>query len=95
MENIQRVQDKISSGKNIIFSSDDPVGAVQLSGMKDVLGKVDRYIENSNIAIDRLSLVDSTMEAVNNVFIRAKELSVQAANDIYGVFRSRSNSTRI
>ena len=25
------------------------------------------------------------MEAVNNVFIRAKELSVQAANDIYGV----------
>ena len=32
MENIQKVQDKISSGKNIIFSSDDPVGAVQLSG---------------------------------------------------------------
>ena len=30
MENIQKVQDKISSGKNIIFSSDDPVGAVQL-----------------------------------------------------------------
>ena len=44
MENIQKVQDKISSGKNIIFSSDDPVGAVQLSGMKDVLGKVDRSI---------------------------------------------------
>ena len=85
MENIQKVQDKISSGKNITISSDDPVGAVQLSGMKDVLSKVDRYIENSNVAIDRLSLMDSTMEAVNNVFIRAKELSVQAANDIYGV----------
>ncbi len=85
MEKIQTVQDKISSGKNIIFSSDDPVGAVQLSGMKDVLGKVDRYIENSNIALDRLNLMDATMEAVNNVFIRAKELSVQAANDIYGV----------
>ena len=85
MENIQKVQDKISSGKNIIFSSDDPVGAVQLSGMKDVLGKVDRFIENSNIALDRLHLMDSTMEAINNVFIRAKELAVQAANDIYGV----------
>jgi flagellar hook-associated protein 3 FlgL len=85
MEKIQKVQDKISSGKNITISSDDPVGAVQLSGMKDALGKVDRFIENSNVALDRLSLMDSTMEAVNNVFIRAKELSVQAANDIYGV----------
>ncbi len=85
MEKIQKVQDKISSGKNITISSDDPVGAVQLSGMKDILGKVDRFIENSNVALDRLSLMDSTMEAVNNVFIRAKELSVQAANDIYGV----------
>ena len=35
MEKIQKIQDKISSGKNIIFASDDPVGAVQLSGMKD------------------------------------------------------------
>lgn len=84
MENIQKVQDKISSGKNIIFASDDPVGAVQLSGMKDNLSKVNRFIENSNIALDRLLLMDSTMQAINNVFIRAKELSVQAANDIYG-----------
>jgi len=80
MEDIQSVQNKISSGKNILFSSDDPVGAVQLSGMKDVLGKVDRFIENSNIALDRLHLMDSTMEAV-----RSKELAIQAANDIYGV----------
>ena len=85
MENIQKIQDKISSGKNIIFASDDPVGAVQLSGMKDNLSRVNRFIENSNIALDRLHLMDATMEAINNVFIRAKELSVQASNDIYGV----------
>ncbi|MEE2695422.1 MAG: flagellar hook-associated protein FlgL [Pseudomonadota bacterium] len=85
MENIQKIQEKISSGKNIIFASDDPVGAVQLSGMKDTLNKVNRFIENSNIAVDRLNLMDATMVGVNNVFIRAKELAVQAANDIYGV----------
>ena len=92
MEDIQSVQNKISSGKNILFSSDDPVGAVQLSGMKDVLGKVDRFIENSNIALDRLHLMDSTMEAVNNVFIRSKELAIQAANDIYGVMDRNLNT---
>ena len=85
MEKIQKIQDKISSGKNIIFASDDPVGAVQLSGMKDNLSRVGRFIENSNIALDRLHLMDATMEAVNTVFIRAKELAVQASNDIYGV----------
>ena len=31
MENIQSVQSKIASGKNIVFASDDPVGAVELS----------------------------------------------------------------
>ena len=55
MEKIQKIQDKISSGKNIIFASDDPVGAVQLSGMRDVLGKVDRFIENANILEQNLS----------------------------------------
>mgnify|MGYP003325381117 CR=1 FL=1 len=85
MEKIQKIQDKISSGKNIIFASDDPVGAVQLSGMKDNLSKVKRFIENSNIALDRLNIMDTTMEAINTVFIRAKELAVQASNDIYGV----------
>ena len=85
MEKIQKIQDKISSGKNIIFASDDPVGAVQLSGMRDNLSKVNRFIENSNIALDRLHLMDATMEAINTVFIRAKELAVQASNDIYGV----------
>ena len=85
MEKIQKIQDKISSGKNIIFASDDPVGAVQLSGMKDNLSKVNRFIENSNIALDRLNLMDATMEAINTVFIRAKELAVQASNDVYGV----------
>ena len=48
MEKIQKIQDKISSGKNIIFASDDPVGAVQLSGMKDNLSRVGRFIENSD-----------------------------------------------
>ena len=29
---IQKLQDKISSGKNILVASDDPVGSVDLSG---------------------------------------------------------------
>ena len=40
MEDIQSIQSKISSGKNIVFASDDPVGAVELSCLNDVSNKV-------------------------------------------------------
>ncbi|MAI84685.1 MAG: flagellar hook-associated protein 3 [Rickettsiales bacterium] len=85
MENIQKIQSQISSGKNIIFASDDPVGAVQLSGLKDVKSKIDQYIDNTELARERLALMDSTLEASKNIFIRCNELSIQAANDILSI----------
>ena len=51
MEDIQNVQAKISSGKNIIFASDDPVGAVELSGLNDVKSRIERFLKNSNLAL--------------------------------------------
>ena len=82
METAQKIQAKISSGKNIIFASDDPVGAVQLSGLNDVKNKIEQYIDNANLALNRLELMDSTLEASKNVFIRCNELAIQASNDV-------------
>ena len=84
MEKIQSTQAKISSGKNIIFASDDPVGAVELSGLNDVKNQIKQYLENTDLALDRLHLMDTTLEAAKNVFIRANELAIQAANDVLG-----------
>ena len=84
MEDIQSVQAKISSGKNIIFASDDPVGAVQLSGLNDVKNRVDQFLENSNLALDRLKLMDSTLAGAKNIFVRCNELAIQASNDVLG-----------
>ena len=82
MEKIQSVQSKISSGKNIVFASDDPVGAVELSGLNDISSKVQQYINNSELSLSRLQMMDDTLEATKNVFIRTKELAIQAANDV-------------
>ena len=38
MEDIQSIQSKISSGKNIVFASDDPVGAVSVHGVCGIWG---------------------------------------------------------
>ena len=85
MEDIQNVQARISSGKNIVFASDDPVGAVELSGLKDVTQRIDQFLKNSNLAKDRLGLMDSTLEGAKDIFMRCNELAVQASNDILGV----------
>ena len=82
MENIQKIQDKISSGKNIIFASDNPVDAVELSALNDTQNKITQFIDNTDLALNRLKLMDSTLEASKNVFIRCNELAVQASNDI-------------
>ena len=84
MDDIQSVQAKISSGKNIIFASDDPVGAVQLSGLNDVKNRVDQFLEYSNLALDRLKLMDSTLAGAKNIFVRCNELAIQASNDVLG-----------
>tara|TARA_B100000003_G_scaffold94152_1_gene84474 strand:- start:2672 stop:3955 length:1284 start_codon:yes stop_codon:yes gene_type:complete len=85
MEDIQNIQGRISSGKNIIFASDDPVGAVELSGLNDVTTRIDQFLKNGDLAYDRLQLMDSTLEGAKDIFIRCNELSIQAANDVLSV----------
>ena len=83
-EDIQKLQDKISSGKNIVVASDDPVGAVNLSGYKTVKQQLDQYLKNVNSAQTRLSLVDTNLQNLSTIMIRANELLIQASSDVLG-----------
>ena len=84
-EDIQKLQDRISSGKNIIVASDDPIGAVNLSGLQQVKERFSQYSRNADNAINRLTIADTALQSVTNLMVRAKELAIQAANDTYGV----------
>ena len=44
-----------------------------------------RFIKNGDTAKSRLDLADSGLNQVINVLTRFSELSIQAANDTYGV----------
>ena len=83
-EDIQKLQDKISSGKNIIVASDDPIGSVNLSGYKTVKQQLDQYLKNVNSAQTRLSLVDTNLQNLSTIMIRANELLIQASSDVLG-----------
>ena len=83
-EDIQKLQDRISSGKNIVVASDDPVGSVNLSGYKTVKQQIDQYLKNVNSAQTRLSLVDTNLQNLSTIMIRANELLIQASSDVLG-----------
>ena len=83
-EDIQKLQDKISSGKNIVVASDDPVGSVNLSGYKTVKQQIDQYVRNVDSSKTRLSLVDTNLQNLSTIMIRANELLIQASSDVLG-----------
>ena len=45
---IQKVQERISSGRNIVRASDDPVTAVKLSAAKEQRNLLDRFERNAS-----------------------------------------------
>ncbi len=83
-EEIQSLQNKISTGKNIVQASDDPIGAVNLSGLQQIKERFGQYSRNADNAINRLTIADTALQAVTNLMVRAKELAIQAANDTFG-----------
>ena len=83
-EEIQSLQNKISTGKNIVQASDDPIGAVNLSGLQQVKERFGQYSRNAENAINRLTIADTALQSVTTLMVRAKELAIQAANDTFG-----------
>ena len=81
---IQNLQSKISSGKNILAASDNPIGSVELSGMKTVKGQLDQFIKNTDNSKSRLLSVDANLENLTAIMIRANELMIQGSSDVLG-----------
>lgn len=79
-EKIQKTQEKISTGKNILSASDDPVAAVNLSVAKEQRDLLSRFQENANAAKNRLDLSDEIFDQSIVTLTRIMELTVQAGN---------------
>ena len=68
-EDIQSLQNKISTGKNILQASNDPIGAVKLSGLEQVSERYNQYIRNADNAINRLTIADNALQAITNLMV--------------------------
>ena len=63
-EEIQKTQNKISTGKNILLASDDPTGSVQLSGLQVIRDQINQYNKNIETSKERLTLLDKNLQNI-------------------------------
>ena len=75
---IARLQDSIGSGLRIQKPSDDPAGASRALDLNETLGRIEQYQSSSRRADQRLALEDSTLDGVQNLLQRVKELALAA-----------------
>ena len=67
-EEIQKVQNKISTGKNILLASDDP--QVQFNYQLQVISdNISQFEQNIKSSDERLTLLDKNLQNMNTIMI--------------------------
>ncbi|HET8706882.1 MAG TPA: flagellar hook-associated protein FlgL, partial [Pseudomonadales bacterium] len=87
VENMQRItssnvktQEQLSTGLKVNSPEDDPVAMTQILRLQDEVGSIEQYQKNVDLAQNRLSLEDTTLQSVNDVINRVRELATSANN---------------
>ena len=78
---IQGIQQRIATGRNILKTSDNPAVGAKISFTKDQKILLERYNSNIDRAQNRLSQAESAIGTGVNILQRVYELAVQARND--------------
>ena len=80
-EALYNLQNSISSAKRINKPSDDPLGIGKVLDYRKILESIDQYKTNISNAEAMLNITDSTLNSVDTLLIRAKELAVSQSTE--------------
>ena len=73
-------QNQVSTGKRINVASDDPAGAGRVISLNHILAANTQYTANIDAVSTRLDTAQSTLNAVNDLYNSARDLTLQALN---------------
>ena len=79
-DKIADTQERVSTGKNILRASDDPVAAINLSVAKEQSLLLSQFQRNIEAADNKLNMTDLTLQETVNVLTRFSELITMARN---------------
>ena len=77
---LNRTQQQLASGKNVLSPSDDPAAATQLLSLSSLKAKNVQYDRNVTMAQNELQLQESVLTSSGNALQRVRELVIQANN---------------
>lgn len=78
--NVTRTQEQISTGNRILTPADDPVASVRLLQLEQQQNVLTQYKDNLTAASNSLTQEEVTLNSVNTILQRVRELAVQAGN---------------
>lgn len=71
--------ERLSSGLRVNGSEDDASGLVVSEGMRSQMAKMGQNVRNAQAGSDLLQVAEGSLQEVNNILVRMKELSIQAS----------------
>ena len=92
---IQDIQSRISTGKNVLRASDAPAISTKISFSTDQKMMIERFNANIDSARNRLSQAEIAVSSAVNIMQRTYELSIQARNDTHGLSDRKVIATEI
>ena len=75
-----RTHEQITTGNRILTPADDPVAAVRLMQLEQQQNMLGQYKNNLTAANNSLAQEESTLNSVNNIMLRVRELAAEAGN---------------
>jgi flagellar hook-associated protein 3 FlgL len=81
---IQRMTEKVSSGKTLNRPSDNPADARSAIQIHDSLSEIDQYLRNIDTAAGKVQAMDTALDSVGDLIQRANELAIAGANSTLG-----------
>ena len=76
--------ERLSSGFRINKAADDAAGLAISEVLRADIRSLDQARRNANDAVSLVQVAEGGLEEVNNIMIRLRELSIQAASDTVG-----------
>jgi len=84
LSRLSRLQDQLSSGKQISRPSDDPYGTSRALALRGELGGLDQFQRNVDDGTAWLNTSDTALGQMSDVMQRVRELLVDGGNDTAG-----------
>ena len=80
-QRVENLQTQVATGRRISKPSDDPTGSVQSILLRSTDAGNVQFQQNLNLADGWLTTTDVALQDVNSILLRARELTVQGANE--------------